>query len=157
MARVESFEQLLAAWQDARRYDPQVLVEQWISGPEFTVAMLRGEVLPPIRLGTTHSFYDYEAKYLADDTRYQVPCGLDADKEDELKALTARACEAVGVRGWARADVMQDAGGQFWLLEINTVPGMTDHSLVPMAARAAGRDFQQLVLEVLADSLEARS
>ncbi|MNN76939.1 D-alanine--D-alanine ligase [compost metagenome] len=119
--------------------------------------MLRGEVLPPIRLGTTHSFYDYDAKYLADDTRYQIPCGLDADKEGELKALTARACEAVGVRGWARADVMQDAGGQFWLLEINTVPGMTDHSLVPMAARAAGRDFQQLVLEVLADSLEARS
>ncbi|MNE37401.1 D-alanine--D-alanine ligase [compost metagenome] len=157
MARVESFEQLLAAWQEARRHDPQVLVEQWISGPEFTIAMLRGEVLPPIRLGTTHSFYDYEAKYLADDTRYQIPCGLDADKEEELKALTARACEAVGTRGWARADVMQDAGGQFWLLEVNTVPGMTDHSLVPMAARAAGLDFQHLVLAILADSLEARS
>jgi D-alanine-D-alanine ligase len=157
MARVESFEQLLAAWQEARRHDPQVLVEQWISGPEFTIAMLRGEVLPPIRLGTTHTFYDYEAKYLADDTRYQIPCGLDADKEDELKVLTARACEAVGIRGWARADVMQDAGGQFWLLEVNTVPGMTDHSLVPMAARAAGLDFQHLVLAILADSLEARS
>jgi D-alanine-D-alanine ligase len=157
MARVESFEQLLAAWQTAREYDPQVLVEQWISGPEFTVAMLRGEVLPPIRLGTTHSFYDYEAKYLADDTRYQIPCGLDANKEGELKALVARACEAVGTRGWARADVMQDAAGQFWLLEVNTVPGMTDHSLVPMAARAAGLDFQQLVLAILADSLEARS
>lgn len=157
MARVETPEQLLAAWQTAREYDPQVLVEQWISGPEFTVAMLRGEVLPPIRLGTTHSFYDYEAKYLADDTRYQIPCGLAADKEEELKALVARACEAVGTRGWARADVMQDADGQFWLLEVNTVPGMTDHSLVPMAARAAGLDFQQLVLAILADSLEARS
>lgn len=157
MARVETLEQLLAAWQSAREYDPQVLVEQWISGPEFTVAVLRGEVLPPIRLGTTHSFYDYEAKYLADDTRYQIPCGLAADKEEELKALVARACEAVGTRGWARADVMQDADGQFWLLEVNTVPGMTDHSLVPMAARAAGLDFQQLVLAILADSLEARS
>lgn len=157
MARVEDLAQLLAAWQTAREYDPQVLVEQWISGPEFTVAMLRGEVLPPIRLGTTHSFYDYEAKYLADDTRYQIPCGLAADKEEELKALVARACEAVGTRGWARADVMQDAAGQFWLLEVNTVPGMTDHSLVPMAARAAGLDFQQLVLAILADSLEARS
>ena len=157
MARVENLDALLAAWQDARRYDPQVLVEQWISGPEFTIAMLRGEVLPPIRLGTTHTFYDYEAKYLADDTRYQIPCGLDVDKEEELKALTARACEALGVRGWGRADVMQDAAGQFWLLEVNTVPGMTDHSLVPMAARAAGLDFQQLVLAILADSLEARS
>ncbi len=157
MARVEDLAQLLAAWQTAREYDPQVLVEQWISGPEFTVAVLRGEVLPPIRLGTTHSFYDYEAKYLADDTRYQIPCGLAADKEEELKALVARACEAVGTRGWARADVMQDAAGQFWLLEVNTVPGMTDHSLVPMAARAAGLDFQQLVLAILADSLEARS
>lgn len=157
MARVEDLAQLLAAWQTAREYDSQVLVEQWISGPEFTVAMLRGEVLPPIRLGTTHSFYDYEAKYLADDTRYQIPCGLAADKEEELRALVARACEAVGTRGWARADVMQDAAGQFWLLEVNTVPGMTDHSLVPMAARAAGLDFQQLVLAILADSLEARS
>lgn len=157
MARVESLGQLGEAWQAAREYDSQVLVEQWISGPEFTVAMLRDEVLPPIRLGTSHSFYDYEAKYLADDTRYQIPCGLDAKKEEELKALVARACEAVGTRGWARADVMQDADGQFWLLEVNTVPGMTDHSLVPMAARAAGLDFQQLVLEILADSLEARS
>ena len=157
MARVENLAQLLAAWQAAREYAPQVLVEQGISGPEFTVAVLRGEVLPPIRLGTSHSFYDYEAKYLADDTRYQIPCGLAADKEEELKALVARACEAVGTRGWARADVMQDAAGQFWLLEVNTVPGMTDHSLVPMAARAAGLDFQQLVLAILADSLEARS
>jgi len=157
MAKVGSLEELLAAWRVAGEYDPQVLVEQWISGPEFTVAMLRGEILSPIRLGTSHSFYDYDAKYLADDTRYQIPCGLAADKEAELRALVAHACEAVGVRGWARADVMQDADGQFWLLEVNTVPGMTDHSLVPMAARAAGKDFRQLVLEVLADSLEARS
>ncbi|WP_061240621.1 D-alanine--D-alanine ligase [Ectopseudomonas composti] len=156
MAKVENVEALIAAWQDAARYDSQVLVEQWIAGPEYTIAVLRGEVLPPIGLGTPHTFYDYDAKYLADDTQYRIPCGLSADKEAELKTLTARACEAVGTQGWARADVMQDASGQFWLLEVNTVPGMTDHSLVPMAARAAGLDFQQLVLAILADSVEAR-
>ncbi|WP_296232446.1 D-alanine--D-alanine ligase [uncultured Pseudomonas sp.] len=156
MAKVESVEALIAAWQDAARYDSQVLVEQWIAGPEYTIAVLRGEVLPPIGLGTPHTFYDYDAKYLADDTQYRIPCGLSPEKEAELKALTARACEAVGTQGWARADVMQDANGQFWLLEVNTVPGMTDHSLVPMAARAAGLDFQQLVLVILADSVEAR-
>ena len=156
MAKVDSAQALLAAWQDAARYDSQVLVEQWIAGPEYTIAVLRGEVLPPIGLGTPHTFYDYDAKYLADDTQYRIPCGLSAEKEAELKDLTARACEAVGTQGWARADVMQDASGQFWLLEVNTVPGMTDHSLVPMAARAAGLDFQQLVLAILADSVEAR-
>ena len=156
MAKVADVDALIAAWQDAARYDAQVLVEQWIAGPEFTIAMLRGEVLPPIALGTPHTFYDYDAKYLASDTQYRIPCGLSAEKEAELKELTARACEAVGTQGWARADVMQDASGQFWLLEVNTVPGMTDHSLVPMAARAAGLDFQQLVLAILADSVEAR-
>ncbi|SDH53772.1 D-alanine-D-alanine ligase [Pseudomonas flavescens] len=156
MAKVADVEALIAAWQDAAVYDSQVMVEQWIHGPEFTIAMLRGQVLPPIALGTPHSFYDYDAKYLADDTQYRVPCGLDADREAELKALTARACEAVGTQGWARADVMQDGEGRFWLLEVNTVPGMTDHSLVPMAAQAAGLDFQQLVLAILADSVEAR-
>ncbi|QSL91192.1 D-alanine--D-alanine ligase [Ectopseudomonas toyotomiensis] len=156
MAKVDSVETLTAAWQDAARYDSQVLVEQWIAGPEYTIAVLRGEVLPPIGLGTPHTFYDYDAKYLADDTQYRIPCGLSAEKEAELKELTARACEAVGTQGWARADVMQDASGQFWLLEVNTVPGMTDHSLVPMAARAAGLDFQQLVMAILADSVAAR-
>jgi len=156
MAKVGDLQALIAAWQDASGYDSQVLVEQWIAGPEFTIAMLRGQVLPPIALGTPHSFYDYDAKYLANDTQYRIPCGLSAEKEAELKDLTARACEAVGTQGWARADVMQDADGTFWLLEVNTVPGMTDHSLVPMAANAAGLDFQQLVLAILADSLEAR-
>lgn len=157
MAKVAGIAELIAAWRAAAAYDSQVLVEQWIQGPEFTVAILRGEVLPPIGLGTPHSFYDYDAKYLASDTQYRIPCGLDADREQELKTLCARACEAVGIQGWARVDVMQDADGAFWLLEVNTVPGMTDHSLVPMAARAAGLDFQQLVLAILDDSLEARS
>ncbi len=157
MAKVDGIAELIVAWRAASAYDSQVLVEQWIQGPEFTVAILRGEVLPPIALGTPHSFYDYDAKYLASDTQYRIPCGLDATREEELKALSAQACDAVGIQGWARVDVMQDAAGAFWLLEVNTVPGMTDHSLVPMAARAAGLDFQQLVLAILDDSLEARS
>lgn len=156
MAKVDSIETLIAAWQEAARYDSEVMVEQCITGPEFTIAMLGDEVLPPIGLGTTHTFYDYDAKYLANDTQYRVPCGLSPEKEEELKQLTARACAAVGTHGWARVDVMQDAEGRFWLLEVNTVPGMTDHSLVPMAARAAGLDFQALVMAILATSLEAR-
>lgn len=157
MAKVDDVEALVAAWREASRFDSQVLVEQWIQGPEFTIAVLRGEVLPPIGLGTPHSFYDYDAKYLASDTQYRIPCGLDPVREQQLKDLSARACEAVGVRGWARVDVMQDANGDFWLLEVNTVPGMTDHSLVPMAARAAGLDFQQLVLSILDDSVGAEN
>ena len=157
MAKVSGLGELIAAWRDASAYDAQVLVEQWIQGPEFTIATLRGQVLPAIRLGTPHTFYDYDAKYLADDTQYRIPCGLDGAKEAELKTLSARACDALGIQGWGRADVMQDAEGRFWLLEVNTAPGMTDHSLVPMAARAAGLDFQQLVLAILDDSLAARS
>ncbi|VXC29864.1 D-alanine--D-alanine ligase [Pseudomonas sp. 9Ag] len=153
MAKVAGIDELIAAWRAASLYDSQVLVEQWIQGPEFTIATLRGKVLPPIGLGTPHTFYDYDAKYVANDTQYRIPCGLDAAKELELKDLSARACEAVGIQGWARVDVMQDNSGAFWLLEVNTVPGMTDHSLVPMAARAAGLDFQQLVLAILDASM----
>lgn len=156
MAKVQGVDELIAAWKDAATYDSQVLVEQWIHGPEFTVATLRGQVLPPIALGTPHTFYDYDAKYIANDTQYRIPCGLDAAKEQELIDLTARACDAIGIAGWGRLDVMQDEQGRFWLLEVNTAPGMTDHSLVPMAARAAGLDFQQLVLAILAASVEAR-
>ena len=156
MAKVNSAQELVAAWQDAAKYDSQVLVEQWIHGPEFTIAVLRGQVLPPIALGTPHVFYDYDAKYIANDTQYRIPCGLDSVKEQELIDLTARACDAIGIEGWGRLDVMQDEQGQFWLLEVNTAPGMTDHSLVPMAARAAGLDFQQLVLAILAESVTTR-
>ena len=156
MAKVNSAQELVAAWQDAAKYDSQVLVEQWIHGPEFTIAVLRGQVLPPIALGTPHVFYDYDAKYIANDTQYRIPCGLDSAKEQELIDLTARACDAVGIEGWGRLDVMQDEQGRFWLLEVNTAPGMTDHSLVPMAARAAGLDFQQLVLAILAESVTTR-
>jgi D-alanine-D-alanine ligase len=111
MAKVNSASELIDAWKAASTYDSQVLVEQWIHGPEFTIATLRGQVLPPIALGTPTRFYDYDAKYIANDTQYRIPCGLDSAKEQELMDLTAKACEALGIAGWGRADVMQDEQG----------------------------------------------
>ena len=149
MRKVDSAEQLSAAIAEAEKFDTQVLVEQWVQGAEFTVAILGDQALPAIRLETPNSFYDYEAKYQANTTRYLCPCGLSADKEQELKTLALNAFREVGCRDWGRVDVMQDADGGFYLLEVNTVPGMTDHSLVPMAANAAGYSFAELVAEIL--------
>lgn len=149
MRKVDDAEQLADAIAEAEKFDTEVLVEQWIHGAEFTVAILNGEALPAIRLETPNRFYDYEAKYEANTTRYLCPCGLDAEQEKALQALALEAFNQVGCRGWGRVDVMQDEQGRFYLLEVNTVPGMTDHSLVPMAAKAAGRDFPQLVAEIL--------
>jgi len=129
-------------------------VEEWIEGPEFTVSLLQDQALPAIGLSTDHVFYDYEAKYLADDTNYRIPCGLDPDTELELQHLALDAFRVIGCRTWGRVDIMQDRDGGFWLLEVNTVPGMTDHSLVPMAARAAGISFEELVVRILKDTLE---
>jgi D-alanine-D-alanine ligase len=154
MARVEDTAQLAAAWQEAARFDSLVLAERWVTGPEFTCAVLSGEALPLIRLETPRTFYDYQAKYFADDTRYLCPCGLPADEEARLQAMALGAFEAVGARGWGRVDFMLDEDGRPYLLEINTVPGMTDHSLVPMAARARGMDFDTLVMRILETSLE---
>ena len=154
MRKVDSAAQLAEAIAEATRFDTEVLVERWVQGAEFTVAILAGEALPPIRLETPNTFYDYDAKYQADSTRYICPCGLSPDKEAELKQLARRAFQVVGCAGWGRVDVMQDQQGNFFLLEVNTVPGMTDHSLVPMAARASGRSFEQLVGEILLDGWE---
>lgn len=154
MRKVDDASQLSAAIIEAQKYDAQVLVEQWIEGGEFTVAILNGEALPAIRLETPNSFYDYDAKYQASTTSYLCPCGLDEKKEAELKALAVDAFEQIGCRGWGRVDVMQDEHGKFYLLEVNTVPGMTDHSLVPMAAKAAGISFEALVGEILLASVE---
>jgi len=153
MTRADSAAELEKAWIEAAALDSSVIAEQWISGAEYTVALLNGEVLPPIRLETDHSFYDYNAKYLADDTRYLCPCGLDQDREAELKELALAAFNSLGCSGWGRVDVMCDQDGEFQLLEVNTVPGMTDHSLVPMAAKAAGYSFDELVLKILDTSL----
>ena len=152
MAKVHTLAELQAAWTEAQKYDDIALVEQWVTGAEFTVGILNGQVLPAIRLSTPNTFYDYQAKYLASDTQYQCPCGLSEEREAELADLCLRAFEAVGCRGWGRVDVMQDADGRFYLLEVNTTPGMTDHSLVPMAAAAAGMSFTDLVLAILASA-----
>lgn len=152
MGKAADADALAAAVATAQRYDREVVVEEWIDGPEFTVAILGDRALPPIRLKTASGFYDYEAKYIRNDTQYLCPCGLDATREQELKSLALAAFHAVGCRGWGRVDVMMDADGMFRLLEVNTVPGMTDHSLVPMAARAEGLAFPALVLEILRTS-----
>ncbi|MEH6671130.1 D-alanine--D-alanine ligase [Halopseudomonas sp.] len=152
MAKVQDVQGLEQAWQAAQQYDDVALVEKWITGAEFTVAILDGRALPAIRLRTPHTFYDYEAKYLTNDTQYICPCGLSPERGAELGELCLQAFNAVGCRGWGRVDVMQDEAGQFYLLEVNTVPGMTDHSLVPMAAAAAGMTFGELVLAILASA-----
>ena len=154
MARVDDPDQLAAAWREAARFDRLVLAERWISGPEYTCAILGDEALPLIRLETPRTFYDYQAKYFAEDTRYLCPCGLSAEEEARLQALSLAAFATLGARGWGRVDLMLDGAGQPCLLEINTVPGMTDHSLVPMAARARGIDFDELVWRILETSLE---
>ncbi len=149
MTRADSAEALEAAWLEAAALDSSVIAEQWISGAEYTVAVMNGEVLPPIKLETDHSFYDFNAKYIANDTRYLCPCGLETDAETALRALAWEAFSSLGCSGWGRVDVMANPAGELFLLEVNTVPGMTDHSLVPMAARAAGYSFDQLVLKIL--------
>lgn len=148
MARVATAEELHSAYSAAARFDRVVLAERFISGAEYTVAVLNTQALPPIKLETDHRFYDYVAKYEADDTRYVCPCGLDAAKEEQLKQLALAAFNAVGASGWGRVDIMADRAGNFYLLELNTVPGMTSHSLVPMAAKAAGYSFNALVMAI---------
>ncbi len=143
--KVRSAAELVEAYESAAAMDDLVLVEKWIEGPEFTVSLLQNKALPAIGLSTDHDFYDYDAKYLADDTRYRIPCGLSPDDELRLQHLALDAFRVVGCRTWGRVDIMQDTGGEFWLLEVNTVPGMTDHSLVPMAARAAGISFVEIL------------
>ena len=153
MARVTDPATLAAAWHAARAYDSLVIAERWIQGAEYTCAILGHEALPLIRLETPHAFYDYDAKYRADNTRYLCPCGLPQADEARLRQLSLDAFDLVGASGWGRVDLMVDDAGQPYLLEINTVPGMTDHSLVPMAARAAGIDFGSLVMRILETSV----
>jgi D-alanine-D-alanine ligase len=153
MSKANSREELLQAYALAKQFNCDVYAEQWVTGSEYTVAVLDGEALPAIRLETPHVFYDFEAKYQANTTRYHCPCGLDAEREQQLQALAVRACEGLQVKGWARVDVFIDNQDQAQLIEVNTVPGMTDHSLVPMAARAAGIEFDELVWRILETSV----
>lgn len=149
MSKVDEAGDISSALALAFQHDEEVLIEKWLSGPEFTVAMLGEEILPSIRIQPAGTFYDYEAKYLSDETQYFCPSGLEAERETLLKALVLKAWHVLGCRGWGRIDVMQDSDGQFYLLEANTSPGMTSHSLVPMAARQAGMSFSQLVVRIL--------
>ena len=154
MARVTSAKQLETAIQDAFKYDNQVLLEQYIDGPEFTVSVLQGQALPSIRMSTPHTFYDYAAKYQDNTTEYYCPSGLSEEQEAQLAKLASRAFDAISGSGWGRIDVMQDNRRQFYLLEANTVPGMTEKSLVPKAAKVAGLTFDELVLSILSTSFD---
>ena len=138
------------ALQTAAEYDDQILVEKWITGKEYTCAVLNGQALPLIELETSRDFYDYQAKYINDDTQYHCPCDLTQEKQQQYQSLVLQAFNSVGAKGWGRVDFMCDEQGQPWLIEINTVPGLTSHSLVPMAAKVSGLNFEELIVQILA-------
>ena len=149
---VETVAQMEAAFRKAYSYDKDVLAENWIKGPEYTVAILGEQVLPIVELETKNTFYDYEAKYLSDETRYHCPAPLNETETKILQDMALAAYKAIGCTGWGRVDALRGPEGRFWLLEVNTAPGMTSHSLVPMAAKAAGYSFDDLVLRILDSS-----
>jgi D-alanine-D-alanine ligase len=152
MSKVGTVDEMEPAFRAAAAVDDVVFAEKWITGAEYTVAVLHRRVLPAIRIEAANAFYDYEAKYKRNDTKYHCPAGLSAQSEAHLASLALAAFDAIGAEGWGRVDFMADHTGRPLLLEINTVPGMTDHSLVPMAARAAGIDFDELCWQVLETS-----
>lgn len=155
MSKVEKIEDFAEAITKATEHDAVVMAEKWITGREYTIVVLNGQALPVIRLEPPQdvAFYDYEAKYQRNDVQYGIPCGLTEAEEQQLKALSLRAFQAVGASGWGRIDAMQDEQGNFWLLEVNTVPGMTSHSLVPKAAAAVGYSFDELCVAILEQTL----
>lgn len=153
MEKVQSgLPELANAFRNAQQYD-EVLIEQYIDGAEYTVTIVGQEILPPIRLETPRTFYDYKAKYFANDTQYHCPCGLQGDKLVELEQLAKWAFDSLGCQGWGRVDLMMGADQEFYVLEVNTVPGMTSHSLVPMSAKQAGIEFSELVVRILKETL----
>lgn len=155
MSKVEKAEDLASAIAKAVQHDAVVMAEQWITGREYTISFLNGQPLPVIRLQPPAdvAFYDYDAKYMRNDVEYGIPSGLSDRDEKQLQDLCLRAFQAVGACGWGRIDAMQDEQGNFWLLEVNTVPGMTSHSLVPKAANAVGYSFDQLCIAILEQTL----
>jgi len=153
MSRAETPEQLQLAWKQAAEFDMTVIAEPLLEGKEYTVAILGDQALPSIRIHTDEVFYDYQAKYFSDATQYQCPSDLSPERETEIRQLSMDAFNTVGCRGWGRVDLMVDSNNKFQLLEVNTSPGMTSHSLVPIAAKVAGLDFDQLVLAILEESL----
>jgi D-alanine-D-alanine ligase len=157
MSKVRQAAELPAAHALAAKYDAIVIAEQFIDGVELTGGILGREALPLIRLETPRDFYDYEAKYVADDTRYILPCGLPEVAERAIREAGLRAFDTLGCRGWGRVDLMLDRAGNPHFLEVNTSPGMTDHSLVPMAARHAGIPFDELCVRILASAALERA
>jgi len=153
MAKATNAEQLVAALEDAFKYDNKILLESWITGDEYTVSMLNGRALPAISMKTDNEFYDYQAKYQSTQTQYLCPCGLPESELSELNTLAENAFKAIGCSGWGRVDFMRDNQKNWYLLEVNTVPGMTETSLVPKAAKQAGISFDQLVLDILQQTL----
>jgi D-alanine-D-alanine ligase len=153
MSKAKNRDELVEALKIALACNCEVYAESWVTGDEYTVGILQGEALPVIRLETPREFYDYEAKYNSTTTQYHCPCGLDSEREKQLQELALQASDIIGVEDWARVDVFIDKNGQAQLIEINTVPGMTDHSLVPMAAKQADIDFNELVWRILETSV----
>ncbi len=156
MAPADTAETLEQAYRNAAGFAGEVLAEKFINGPEYTVAILGDKALPSIRTETDNEFYDYEAKYLSDDTNYHCPSGLSAEEEREVGELALAAFGSLGCEVWGRVDTMRDTDGRFYVLEVNTIPGMTSHSLVPMAAREAGMEVPALVERILQLSWEGR-
>ena len=154
LTKVKTVEELESAVDFALKFDRTVLIEEWLAGDEFTVPVLDGEVLPSIKIVPEGEFYDYDAKYISDNTQYFCPAGLTEAREQELRRLVKQAYDVVGCRGWSRIDVMADAEGKFRLVEVNTNPGMTSHSLFPKSAAAVGYSFEQLVEKILELSAE---
>ena len=154
MSAASTAAELEQAIHAALKYDSEILVERWIDGREFTIAILNGQVLPIVEMRTPRAFYDYEAKYQANSTEYLCPAPLSTELTAAMQNSALKAFNAVGASGWGRVDIMLDQNGQHYLLEVNTVPGMTEKSLVPMAAKAAGLSFQQLVLAILSQTDE---
>lgn len=157
MSKANNQRELQQGWKDAAQYNCPVYAEQWIIGQEYTIAILNGIALPMIRLETPNQFYDYDAKYEANTTQYHFPCGLTEIEEKDIQQMALKACDVIGVKGWGRVDVFIDQQQQPQFIEVNTVPGMTDHSLVPMAAKAAGISFEDLVWRILETSYERSS
>lgn len=153
MTKVKQPGTLKAAYELAAQYDDLVIAEKFVDGGEYTCAVLGAQALPMIRLVPKNEYYDFEAKYIRDDTEYRCPCGLPAGQEAAIQAMCLKAFQVVGCKGWGRVDVMLDQQGKPYLLEINTSPGMTDHSLVPMAARGAGISFDELCVRILEQTL----
>jgi len=154
MAMAESPEQLNNALTEAFGFDDEVLVEAWINGPEYTVSILGTKALPAIHMETPRAFYDYEAKYQSNSTQYHCPCGLTEAEESELKAISLKAFKATGASSWGRVDVMRNSNDEWQILEVNTVPGMTETSLVPKAAKVFGLSFSELVAGIVELAIE---